>query len=90
MGLTEAEKAQLAAERLSLSDGLRQLSGQQAGTLLLKTLCAVAHSDGRMHPAEVEFVHKVTQRLGGEAFVLPQSEWGAYEREVFDALNELG
>ena len=61
---------------------------KDARQLLLKTLCAVAHSDGATHPAELEFINKVIQQLGGQLFVLSKDEWGTYEKEVLDTINE--
>lgn len=89
MHLTEEEKAQMAGQDLSLARGLSSITGQEARQLLLKTLCAVAHSDGQAHPAELEFINKVIQQLGGQLFVLSKDEWGSYEQEVLDAIGEV-
>jgi tellurite resistance protein len=88
MKLTEDEKAEMVRSNLSLSQGLGGLSGQDAKQLLLKTLCTVAHSDGVPHEAELDFIQKVIQRLGGQIFVLSKDEWGTYEKEVLAAINE--
>lgn len=89
MHLSEAEREHLQEQPLSLAQGLRQLSGPEARSLLLKTLCAVASSDGRNHPSEVEFIHKVIEIMGSEAFVLPESEWNTYEPEVMETVSEV-
>ncbi len=88
MKLSDAEKAELANEGISLSQGLNALSGVEAKHLLLKTLCAVSYADGVPHPAEVEFIEKVIVKLGGSLFILPPAEWGTYEREVLSTLSE--
>lgn len=88
MHLTEDEKAEMVQQTISLSHGLDSLSGQEARQLLVKTLCAVAHSDGVPHEAELGFITKVMQRLGGQLFILSKDEWGSYEKEVLDAINE--
>lgn len=88
MKLSEAEKAELVNQNLSLSQGLNSLSGVEAKHLLLKTLCSVAYSDGVPHPAEVEFIEKVIVTLGDSLFILPKAEWGTYEREVLSTLSE--
>ena len=90
MGLTEAEKEQMAHQRTSLADGLGHLSGQKAKTLLWKTLCAVSHSDGEAHETEMDFIYKVLDKVGGQIFLHAVKDWGAYEQEVMDALQDKG
>lgn len=87
MGLTESEKDQMAHERISLADGLGKLSGQKAKTLLWKTLCAVSVSDGEAHETEVDFIHKVIEKVGGQIFLHAVKDWGTYEQEVMDELQ---
>ena len=89
MKLTEAEKADMVKQNLSLAKGLGSLSSSEAKHLLLKTLCTVAHSDGVPHEAEVDFIQKVMQRLGGQIFILSKEEWGTYEKEVMDTIAEV-
>lgn len=90
MGLTEAEKEQMTHQRISLADGLSHLSGQKAKTLLWKTLCAVSHSDGEAHETEVDFIHKVIEKVGGQIFLHAVKDWGAYEQEVMNELQDKG
>jgi uncharacterized tellurite resistance protein B-like protein len=89
MQLSEAEKAAMASGELSLTQGLAALSGQEARALLLKVLCAVAHSDGVAHEQEVAFITRVVERLGGQAFILPKDEWGSYESEVVELFTRV-
>ena len=89
MKLTEPERAQMVGENLRLAQGLASLSSAEAKHLLLKTLCAVAHSDGVPHEAEVDFIQKVMQRLGGQIFILSKDEWGTYEKEVIKTIKEV-
>ena len=88
MKLTENEKSEMVHQEISLSQGLRRLSGQGAKSLLVKTLCAVSHSDGDAHPNEIDFIHKVVEKLEAQVFILSQGEWGTYEEEVIAELNE--
>lgn len=90
MGLTDAEKEQMTHQKISLAGGLKQLSGQRAKTLLWKTLCAVSHSDGETHETEVDFIHKVLDKVGGQIFLHAVKDWGAYEQEVLDELQDNG
>ena len=89
MGLTETEREKLTGEKISLAEGLLKLSGKEAKSLLLKTLCAVSHSDGEAHDKEIDFISKVFSKLGDQMFMLPRSEWGVYESEVFATLESL-
>lgn len=89
MHLSEAEREEMAERDISLAEGLRRLSGQEAATLLVKTLCAVAASDGKDDPVEREFIHKVVERLDTSMFLLPRAEWASYEQEVLEALRGL-
>ena len=87
MRLTEAEKAAMVERTISLASALDSLSGDPAKHLLLKTLCSVASSDGVPHKAELDFLHKVMDRLGGQFFILSKDEWGKYEQEVLEAIQ---
>lgn len=89
MRLTDAERAQMVGQELSLASGLNSLTDQDARQLLVKTLCAVAHSDGVSHPSELDFINKVIQQIGSQLFVLPKDEWGSYEQEVMDAIHAV-
>ena len=87
MNLEATEKSQLLQREVSLGEGLRSLSGQSARILLLKTLCAVSHSDGESSSEEMEFIEHVIETIGSQVFVLPRAEWGVYEDEVLSAFN---
>ena len=89
MKLTEAEKHSLMNEKFSLGKGLRSLKSDGAETLLIKTLCAVAHVDGEATGVEVEFVERVVVQLKGQAFLLSRNEWGQYVDEVKAELAKL-
>jgi tellurite resistance protein len=89
MQLSEAEKTVMVDKELSLRQGLAALSGTEAQTLLLKTLCAVAHSDGVTHEREVGFISRVLERLGSQVFLLPKEEWGEYESEVVEHFSRV-
>jgi tellurite resistance protein len=87
--LTEQEKKELANGEASLASGLQGLSCHDAKNLLVKTLCAVAHSDGKATPEELEFIEKVISKFSDSVFVYPREEWGKYEDEVLGILNGL-
>jgi len=88
MKLGENEKTDMVSQEISLSQGLKRLTTPESRALLLKTLCAVSHSDGEAHPTEVDFIQKVVEKLDTQVFILPQSEWGVYEQEVIDELGD--
>lgn len=86
MGLTPEEREEMTTQKISLANGLSKLTSQQAKTLLWKTLCAVSYSDGDAHEAEIDFIHKVIEKVGGGVFLLATKDWGTYEQEVLDEL----
>ena len=88
--ISKDEMVDLARKEHSLSGDLLLLSGPDAGELLLKTLCAVAHSDGVMKESETEFIQRVAQQLNSTLTLLPQDRWGEYENEVLNSLRSLG
>ena len=88
MRLTEQEKHAMVHQAVSLARSINSLSGQDARQLLVKTLCAVAASDGVPHEQEMEFITKVMQRIGGQLFILGKDEWGTYEKEVLESISE--
>jgi len=87
--LTAPEQKDLANGDASLATGLQKLSGHDAQNLLVKTLCAVAHSDGKATPEELEFIEKVIGKLSDTVFVYPREEWGMYEDEVLQILGQM-
>ena len=88
--LSEAERKDLASQQLSLSEALGHLSSQAAKELLVKTICAVAHSDGVMRESETEFVRRVNHQLHTAMTLLPQDRWGEYESEIVKILGQVG
>lgn len=90
MNLTEEERLQMLSREVSLGRGLKQLSGQPAKVLLIKTLCAVSHADGETKSEEMEFIEEVIGAVDAVTFILPRHEWGTYEQEVIDAFREVG
>jgi tellurite resistance protein len=87
--LTPQERSDMMGKEASLSDGLNHLSSKEAKQLLVKTLCAVSHSDGKAVKAELDFIQKVIEHFGDSVFVLPREEWGKYETEVLKILGTL-
>lgn len=87
--LDEGERADLLQQRHSLSDDLSHLSGEEAKTLLVKTICAIAHADGVMHDTEDSFIRKVNHQLGDVLALPPFDEWGAFKDEVLFILGTL-
>lgn len=87
IGLTDEERKALIGSEQSLSQGLASIESQEAKVLLVKTLCAVAHSDGVMHEAEGAFIQKVNGQLGGAVELLPFEDWEVYEKEVLKQLD---
>jgi tellurite resistance protein len=90
MRMTPEEKSQLSSSEVSLADGLKHLSSPEAATLLVHTLCAVAHADGVMHEKEVGFIRKVNEHIGEPVELLPFEDWQRYEQEVLDTLMAMG
>ena len=88
--LTPEERRELTQDEISLGRSLRRLSCPGAKLLMLKTLCLVSQSSGEASPPEVEFIHNVVDLLGEEVFLLPKKEWGSYETEVMEALDNIG
>ncbi|MDH5753147.1 MAG: hypothetical protein OEZ59_12120, partial [Deltaproteobacteria bacterium] len=55
--IEQEELAQLASTRISLADCLGRMSGDEAKSLLVQTMCAVAHCDGVTKDVESEFIN---------------------------------
>jgi len=87
--LTPQERTEMIGKEASLSGGLSSLSSKEAKQLLVKTLCAVSHSDGKAVKAEIDFIQRVIEHFGDSVFVLPREEWGTYEKEVLKILGAL-
>jgi uncharacterized tellurite resistance protein B-like protein len=89
MKLSEEERRTLAHQRFSLSQGLDAIGSDEARVLLVKLMCAVSFVDGSASDANMEFIERVVARLKSQVFILPREEWGRYEKEVFNTLDEL-
>ncbi len=89
VGIDEADKAQLQDAGRSLAQRLDHRSGEEAKTLLVKTLCAVAHADNLMHSSERAFIEKVQALVGGQIELPPFNEWSSLETEVLATLERM-
>ena len=89
IGLSDDEKAALADKPVQLTDQLEELSGGESKEFLVKTLCAVAYSDGIQHEAEIEFIRKVNTALGEPLDLLPWADWESYVLEVIETLGTV-
>jgi len=87
--LDENERRELAQQSHSLSHDIDGLSGPDAGSLLVKTICAVAHADGIKHAMEDSFIRKVNAQLGNVVPLPPFDEWGDFADEVLAILANL-
>lgn len=89
INLSEEERGDIANREVSLRKGLDSLTSAEARNLLIKTLCAVSYADGSTHPSELDFIEKVITRAGATVMVLPREEWGLYEKEIFEDLQQF-
>jgi len=89
MHLSDAERAELLHQEISLGRELRNLSSKDALTLLVKTLCAVSYVDGKANDEELQFIERVVSASGEPVMLMPREEWGVYEEEVFHTLDEV-
>ena len=86
--LTSEEKQELLHEGFNVMKGLDALVNAKARRLLVKFLCAIAHSDQVLQGSEVEFINKVNARFGDLVSMKPLDAWHEYEEEVAEILRE--
>ena len=86
--LTKEEKKELLHEGFNVMEGLDALVTAKARRLLVKFLCAIAHSDQVLQGSEVEFINKVNAQFGNLVSMKPVDAWHEYEEEVTDILRE--
>ncbi len=86
--LTSEEKQELLRKGFNVMKGLDALVNAKARRLLVKFLCAIAHSDQVLHGSEVEFINKVNARFGNLVTMKPLGAWHEYEEEVAEILQE--
>lgn len=89
VGLNEVSRQELGGADFSPEESLDKVTGADARKFLVKALCAIAYSDGRMHKAEVEFVEFVNTRFGNPVSLAPWEEWESYIMEVVDMVKAL-
>lgn len=88
-GLSEVGRQELGGAGYSPEESLAKVTSPEAREFLVKTLCAIAYSDGRMHQVEVDFVESVNGRFGNPISLVPWEEWESYILEVLDRINAL-
>lgn len=86
--LTSEEKRELLHEGFNVMEGLDTLVTRKARNLLVKFLCAIAHSDQVIQGSEVEFINRVNARFGNLVAFKPPGAWHEYEEEVAEILQE--
>lgn len=85
--LTTEERQELLRSGFNLKEGLDALTTSKARELLVKTLCAIAHSDQNIHGAELEFIDKIKNNVGILLEIKPPGMWHEYEVEVAEILR---
>ena len=85
--LTAEERQELLQGGFNLKEGLRALTTPKAREFLVKTLCAIAHSDQNIHGAEWEFINKINSSVGIPLELKPPGMWYEYEEEVVEILQ---
>lgn len=90
MHFSPEEKDQMAGMSQVLSERLDSLASDEAKKLLVKTLCAVAYSDGQMREEEINFINRVNNQLGNVVELGNWDDWGGYEGEVMEILQMVG
>lgn len=88
-GLNEVSRQELAGAGYSPEESLAKVTSPEGREFLVKTLCAIAYSDGRMHQVEVDFVESVNHGFGNPVSLVPWEEWESYILEVVDRTNAL-
>ena len=86
LALEPEDKAELIDARPSVAESLGALSGDPARAFLIKTLCAIAYSDGREHEAERAMIDEANSQLRTPLTLKPWAEWETYVEEVVDTL----
>ena len=79
----------LTHHEFSLAEGLQSLSSNEAKVLLIKTMCAVAFSDGKNRDEENTFIYKVNRQLGDLVDLGEWDDWSSYEGDVIEVLNTI-
>ena len=87
--LSAMEKKEVTGREISLSESLKNLSGENAQQKLVEFLCAVALVDGKMNEGELNFIEKVVSQIGGKMQLLPVEDWGEYENKATAFVEDI-
>ncbi|MCH7478673.1 MAG: TerB family tellurite resistance protein [SAR324 cluster bacterium] len=82
MKLTDEEKSSFKNRKETLSELLERLSSTEAIIIMIKTICLVAHSDGKVLEVEQNFLEKMLKKVDTEFSVLQSDRWGSYDTDV--------
>ena len=89
MRLSALERERLMGKTLTLGEALKKLSSDAGKKLLVKTVCAVACSDGALHESEIDFLEKVLSNISLQMMVLPHREWKRYQQEALAEIEHI-
>lgn len=87
--LSAMEKKEVTSREISLSESLKNLSGENAQQKLVEFLCAVALVDGKMNEGELNFIEKVVSLIRGKMQLLPEEDWGEYENKATAFVDDI-
>jgi len=88
MGVDEMRGAELLDRNLSPQDAAGGLSSPEAQSFMVKTMCALAFSDGVRAQNEIDLIFSVNQSINQPIELRPWEEWEAYILEVMHTLRE--
>lgn len=89
LDLSPEERRALSTTPLDPDKDHENLSDEEAKRLLIRTLCAISHSDGILHYSENQFINETNKQLGHPEELRPWEEWMRYEEEVIQTLKSL-
>ena len=85
MKLTDEEKSSFKNRKETLSELIDRLSSSAAIIIMIKTVCLIAHSDGKVLDVEQNFLEKMLGKVDEEFKILPSDQWESYDTDVRSA-----
>ena len=85
MKISDEERATMQQDGAKLSELIGRLSSQEARELMVKAVCVVAESDGRVQDTEHSFFGKILHTAAPDLEVPPVEQWGDLITDVSGA-----
>jgi len=85
--MNESEVAALHDAQISPMEAVNRMPDEESKAFLVKTLCAIAYSDGNRHESEIALIQATNEALNPPLELKPWEDWEDYIEEIVEMLQ---